>query len=432
MPRRVSVFFVASACLLLLLAGCARTEGVILEPLPIGGGNTELRLGPGVRAMSEGPGYKSSPAWKPDGGRLAFVVDGYVVDIPANGGGQRRWTERDLGAQAVGWNTDSSLSVTLRPGQSEPGEDADGEENLSPGEVKTSSVYRIPRPNGSPDGFDDVSEVAEDVIVSATVHREDSTGDEDAGSSYGSVIATRSGSGSLISALQAGSVARTYSQAISGLVTGISVSPDETKAVLSVRTSEADESSRYELRILDLVEGTSTDIVTLEPGRYIPGSPQWSSEGIYYLAGDETEASPSSPAETTTGTYATTQRLFLLQDGPNGPSSEPAPGPGSGFTASNIRLSPDGDELAMIGRLRSDSPANVYSLNLENSELLPLTENEDMEIKNGPDDLAWSPDGDYLAIVARGIPPVGVRVYPAPASSLLEAFYNVYRVPVEQ
>ena len=43
-----------------------------------------------------------------------------------------------------------------------------------------------------------------------------------------------------------------------------------------------------------------------------------------------------------------------------------------------------------------------------------MTVNEDMEIKTGPDDLAWSPDGESIAIVA-----------------LLEDFYNLYEVPVE-
>ena len=33
-----------------------------------------------------------------------------------------------------------------------------------------------------------------------------------------------------------------------------------------------------------------------------------------------------------------------------------------------------------------------------------VTTNEDMEIKTGPDDLAWSPGGESVAIIARGTP----------------------------
>ncbi|MGI8649653.1 MAG: hypothetical protein ACR2KW_04630 [Rubrobacter sp.] len=395
----------------LLGAGCSRTEGVPLEPLPSGSGGMELRLGPGVRAMSEGPGYKSSPAWSPDGSRLAFVVDGYVVDKPASGSVERRWTPLDFGAQSVAWDSARSLNVSLRP-------DSNSDTASSEEGVKTTSLYSIPRPSGASADSREISLLAEDVISS-----------EQGSSAAGALIATLSGSESVISLVRGGVISNTYPESASGFVTGISASPDRTKAVLSIRTSEAGEGDEYRLTLLDLVDGSYTDFVILQPGRHILGSPQWSSRGIYYLEGEETGDSAS--AETTNRTYAS-QRILLVQNGANGPYSRPAPGPGSGFTASGIRLSPDGEELAVIGRLRSDSPTNVYVLNLQSSELRSLTENEDMEIKNGPNDLAWSPDGESLAIVARGISTTGLRVYPAQASALLEAFYNVYRVPVER
>jgi TolB protein len=54
-----------------------------------------------------------------------------------------------------------------------------------------------------------------------------------------------------------------------------------------------------------------------------------------------------------------------------------------------------------------------------------------MDIKTGPDDLAWSPDGESVAIVARGALSEEPHVRAGPADSLLEDFYNLYEVPVE-
>jgi hypothetical protein len=59
-----------------------------------------------------------------------------------------------------------------------------------------------------------------------------------------------------------------------------------------------------------------------------------------------------------------------------------------------------------------------------------VTTNEDMEIKTGPDDLAWSPGGDSVAIVARGALSDEPRVRAAPKRALLEDFYNLYEIPV--
>ena len=53
-----------------------------------------------------------------------------------------------------------------------------------------------------------------------------------------------------------------------------------------------------------------------------------------------------------------------------------------------------------------------------------------MEIKTGPDDLDWSPAGDSVAIVARGVPSGEPAVRGSPAQALLEDFYNVYEVLV--
>jgi TolB protein len=110
---------------------------------------------------------------------------------------------------------------------------------------------------------------------------------------------------------------------------------------------------------------------------------------------------------------------------------EPAPGVGKDFVAASVRVSPEGGRLAVIGRLNPKSPANLYVLDLLTESLRAVTTNEDMEIKTGPDDLAWSPGGRSVAIVARGIPSTEPEVSPALAQDLLEPFYNLYEIPVE-
>ena len=98
--------------------------------------------------------------------------------------------------------------------------------------------------------------------------------------------------------------------------------------------------------------------------------------------------------------------------------------------ASSIRVSPDGKRLAVIGRLNPKSPTNLYVLDPAAKKLEAVTTNEDMEIKTGPDDLAWSPDGKNVAIIARGTPSTEPEVRAEPADRLLEDFYNLYEIPV--
>ncbi len=103
---------------------------------------------------------------------------------------------------------------------------------------------------------------------------------------------------------------------------------------------------------------------------------------------------------------------------------------GKDFVAAGIRVSPDGRRLAVIGRLNPQSPTNLYVLDLAAEELEALTTNEDMEIKTGHDDLAWSPNGESIVIVARSALSGEPIVQGAPANTLLEDFYNLYEVPV--
>jgi TolB protein len=85
----------------------------------------------------------------------------------------------------------------------------------------------------------------------------------------------------------------------------------------------------------------------------------------------------------------------------------------------------------VIGRLNPKSPSNVYVLDFLAENFKAVTTNEDMEIKTGPDDLAWSPGGTSVAIVARSTPSTEPEIRPAPAQDLLEDFYNLYEIPVE-
>jgi TolB protein len=103
---------------------------------------------------------------------------------------------------------------------------------------------------------------------------------------------------------------------------------------------------------------------------------------------------------------------------------------GEDFVAASIRVSPDGERLAVIGRLNPNSPTNLYVLDPFAKDLTAVTMNEDMEIKTGPDDLAWSPGGESVAVIARGTPSTEPEVRAAPADRLLRDFYNLYEIPV--
>ena len=113
-----------------------------------------------------------------------------------------------------------------------------------------------------------------------------------------------------------------------------------------------------------------------------------------------------------------------------GGAPEPAPGVGEDFVAASIRVSPGGERLAVIGRLNPKSPTNLYVLDPLAENLSAVTTNEDMEIKTGPDDLAWSPGGESIAVIARGTPSTEPEVRAAPAARLLADFYNLYEIPV--
>ncbi len=370
--------------------GCLQTgEEITIPPLSAAGERVDPGLGPEAQPLSFGPGYKGSPSWSLRGNRIAFTVDGYVVDSPVGAGESRRWTTRDFVAEDVEWTSESSLAIFGAAG----------------GESR--SVYRASSRAGSLG--------VEEAIPKALAMSPGPGGE-------GLLVGLRTGPGESGLALlsDGGALERVYTGDIAGRVAGLSLSPDARKAVLSVRGPG--DPTPSELHVFDLRGGQHHRIARLKEGLEIIGAPQWTREGICYIVGKEA---------TQQGGGA--QPLYgLYSIDPDSGDTEPTPGVGKDFVAASIRVSPGGDSLAVIGRLDSSAPINLYVLDMAAQELDDLTVNEDMEIKTGPDDLAWSPDGESVAIVARGAPSPEPRVRAAPKSALLEDFYNLYAVPVAE
>ena len=346
-------------------------------------------LGPETRPLSSGPGYKGSPSWSPGGERVAFIVDGYVVDRTVDGERLTRWTTKDFVAAEAEWTADGALTVLggARVVEGGPG-----------------AVYQT---DPEEEGSLGVEEILEGVLaMTPGPEREDV------------ILALKAGAGeSAISLLRAGRMERVYTGTVPGTVTWASPSPDGNSVALAVRAPGDDSSG--ELHVFDLRSGTARKISELEDDRGILGAPQWTDRGIYFVAG-----AMSPPEDDGEPLYD----LYRMAPEPGKP--ELAPGVGEDFVAGGIRVSPDGDRLAVVGRLNPKSPLNLYVLVPATGKLDAVTTNEDMEIKTGPDDLAWSPAGTSVAIVARGASAGEPEVRAAPADELLDAFYNLYEVPV--
>ncbi|MDP8900363.1 MAG: hypothetical protein M3N33_04305 [Actinomycetota bacterium] len=379
---------------MILLAGCARPaeEGPI-QPLPPTEGRINPGLGPEARPLSSGPGYKGSPSWSPGGDRVAFIVDGYVVDRTVDGERLTRWTTKDFVAAEAEWTDDGALNMLGGAGafEGEPG-----------------AVYRT---DPEKEGSLGVEEVAAGVLAMAPgPEREDVVLVLEAGPEE-----------SAVALLRAGRIERLYTGRVRGAVTAASSSPDGDRVVLAVRPpgNPDGDGGPAELHLFDLRSGLSRKISTLEEGWSIYGAPQWTNHGIYFVAGEMPSSSDDGDP------------LYkLYRTSPQAGEPEPAPGVGKDFTAGGARVSPGGDRLAVVGRLNPNSPLNLYVLNLKTGHFDAVTTNEDMEIKTGPDDLAWSPAGTSVAIVARGASSGEPEVRAAPADELLDAFYNLYEIPI--
>jgi hypothetical protein len=378
------------ATTLLIVSGCLhQSEETSIPPLSAAGEGVDPGLGPEAQPLSSGPGYKGSPSFSPQGDRIAYTVDGYVVDRPVETGDARRWTTKDFVAEDAEWTSEDSLAIF----------------GATSGPVKgaSRSVYTA----RSGEGSLGVKEVATHVLAMSP-------------GSEGLIVALQTGAykSQLAMLGDNGAVDRMYTSTVGGRVTGLSLSPDGRRAVLAVRV--AGRRASFELYVFDLGAGTQRRIARLNKGLEVFGAPQWTRKGICYVVGKKEE-----PGE---GDAEPLYDLYTIL--PDSGVPEPTPGVGKDFVASSIRVSPDREHLAIIGRLNPKATINLYVLDLAAQDLEVLTVNEDMEIKTGPDDLAWSPGGKSIAIVARGVLPEKPRVRAAPKETLLEDFYNLYEVPV--
>ena len=212
---------------------------------------------------------------------------------------------------------------------------------------------------------------------------------------------------------------RFYPGTIPGRVTGLSVSPDGRKAVLALAPGVGGETEgRVELLSYRFPHGPPRRVALLREGVEVLGSPQWTSRGIHYVAGDPVEDGKE-------------QNDFVLYRVPRGSESpEPVREVGDGFLPAGICASPEGDRLAVIGRRSPDPPTNLYVPDLASEALKAATANQDRKVKINPPEIPWSPNGSYVVLVARGVLSAPAETYDAPAASLSSAFYNLYRVPV--
>src|SRR5215213_11398658 len=216
--KRFAVLSVAA----IFVAGCAHVdEEVSIAPLVPAAGRVDPGLGPGTRALSSGPGYKDSPSWNPGGDRIAFTVDGYVVDKPTDSGDLRRWTTRDFIAEDTEWVSEDTLMILGA---------------ASTSGMDERSLYRA---RAGEDSLG-LERVGKEVL--AIGHARE-----------GLIFALGSGTGESGLALTArGSrdVHRLYTRPIEGRVAALSLSPDGDEAVLAVRPQGDHEISA--LRIFDL------------------------------------------------------------------------------------------------------------------------------------------------------------------------------------
>jgi len=386
---RVAVLSIAAV----FVAGCAHADReVSIAPLVPAAGRVDSGLGPGTRALSSGPGYKGSPSWSPGGDRIAFTVDGYVVDRLTDSGDLRRWTTTDFIAEDIEWISEDTLMIL-------------GAASPSGTEETPSSLYR--------------AREGEESLELERIEKE--------------VLAISPGRGGLIFALGrgafegglaltrgSGDVRRLYSKSIKGRVASLSLSPDGDEAVVAERPPGDREISG--LHVFDLRKGKGREITRLDGKQEILGTPQWTGQYLYFIAGEKDRPVDRDGSEPLYEIYRVPEE---------GGTPEPAPGVGEDFVAASIRVSPDGERLAIIGRLNPKSPTNLYLLDPLARDLTAVTTNEDMEIKTGPDDLAWSPGGTSVAVIARGTPSTEPEVRPDPADRLLRDFYNLYEIPVD-
>jgi dipeptidyl aminopeptidase/acylaminoacyl peptidase len=415
-PPRTSTTLIAILVILTLtaLSGCGSVTGPAQEgvAIPPASSGPVTDLGPGVRPLSFGPGDKSSPRVSPSGERVAFVLDGYVVDKALYSQGFRPLiTASDFGAEYAEWLPDGDLAISSPEGGTGGGD--------IEGTPAPSSLLGVRLKGGSQDSYSSVDRLAENVIVA---------GAAPGGGDIAAIVSASTDPGSTADATSSRLVLlqgsekpmKVYLREIKGPVASLSVSPDGRLAVLASRRDTGRPNSRFEILTYRLSDGWVRRVARLPKDMDILGAPQWTQRGVYFVGGEVNRTAEG-------GEDPTTYTLYRIPEGSRGP--EPVRGVGEDFVAASISVSPDGGRLAIIGRRNPGSPTNLYVLDLASDTLKAATTNESMEIKTNPRDLAWYPDGSSVVLVARGAFS-GPELYDAPAKALSAAFYSLYEVRV--
>lgn len=379
----------------IFLSGCFQRGEIEIPPDEEPQNQSEMGLGPNARPLTSGLGEKGSPSWSPSGDRIAFTVDDYVVEKALAEQDYERKTTRDFTARTVAWTPGGNGLAILG---------ADSGPNYSG--ARSSEGLGLYKTAGE-EGSLKISKITARVRAMAP-------GPPD---SQWVLLALENGSSGSSLALMESESVQPYTAEVEGEISGISVSPEGDQAVLAAR-SPAD--GRFGIYIFSLQEDSLQRISRLESGLEVFGDPQWTEQGIYYVAGEQEEVEVQDAAP------------FNLYRVPTGSSvPERAPGVGSDFVALNLKRAPEGDRLAVIGRRNPGSPVNVYILDLNSESLEAATSNEDMRIKTGAEDMAWSADGDSVVVVARAVMSEP-KVYPVPADTLVSDFYNLYEVAADE
>ena len=382
--------FGAAGCGFFSTAGPVEED--VIEPAVPAEASADLDLGPGVRPLSFGPGDKRSPRINPSGDRLAFVLDDYVVDKSLYAQDLRRRTAEGFFATNTDWLSGEDLAV-LGTGS---GEDA-GAQNEGVGLFAVHTGHSM--------------------AASTLAMGVQATGAQADGGSFAAALATKESDGltaALVRVRDGGNAAKFFPAALRGRVSGLSLSADGREAAMAFRLESGEGAGRVELVTYRFSEGEPRRVALLDEGLEVIGAPQMTSQGVYFVAGEEGDEEAD---------YA----LYRVPEGSE--EYEPVRGVGEDFVPASITVSPDGSSLAVLGRRSTRSPTDLYILDLASNALDAVTANENMEIKTKPGDLSWSADGSQVVIVARGALP-GPKVYGSPAKDLSSAFYNVYGVPV--
>ena len=395
-PRLLATL--ASLAALAALSGCGvlpgETREVVSIPPASAGPSSDSGFGPEVRALSFGPGDKGAPRMNPSGEKISFVLDGRVAEKALYSQDPSLSTGEDLRAEHAEWLPDGTLAAL---GVKEEYQRAET--------VVSSSLFVLRGEDTSTDDW-------------KLLERVDAAGALPDGGVVITVESVEEQTESRLMLLEGSETpVKVYLKGIEGRVTGLSVSPDGSQAMLAVLRDDGGESTgQFEVQVYSFSDGRTSLAARLPKGMEVLGAPQWTPHGAYFVAGDA--ASGAEP-----GPYT----LYRTVSGSEKP--EPVSAVGEGFVAASASVSPDGNRLAVIGRRNPGSLTNLYVLDLDSGDLDAATTNEDMEIKTDPRDLAWSPDGRSVVLVAREALS-GPAVYDVPVEELSSAFYNLYQVPV--